>query len=124
MSGKKAFVVMIALMFLAVLVLLPSLPAFTAKSGEVEGESCNGNYEALMVRLEELEREITELRSAAETAAGGQSERELGRIADSLAAIATSFNNASERWLRDISGDMSQVADELYNIRRALEQLK
>lgn len=46
------------------------------------------------------------------------------RIATSLEKIADTAGQASDRWLRDISDKLERISQELYNIRRELEQIR
>jgi hypothetical protein len=64
----------------------------------------------LLRRIEALEASLAEVGSVQSQT----SDRELARIADEV-------HDASDRWLRDISGNLVQISRELENIRRAIE---
>jgi hypothetical protein len=89
-------------------------------------ENISGRIDALAARLEALEGRIGDFAENGVTAlspsgAAAQQERELARIADGVEKVASNLYQASDYWLRDISGNLESISSELVNIRRAIE---
>ena len=113
----------------ALLALAAGIALEPRAGGESRSSDQTDSLKIVMAKLETLERELAELKqneleatAKSEPAAAQSTDQQLARIADKLENLSSSLNQASDRWLRQISQDLGNVSSELYNIRRVLEQ--
>ena len=105
---STAFAVLIISLALAGTLLFANMWQPSASAEAKEAASVVAGLEA---RIAELEAKLSD----PGTQLSSDAERNLARLADAL-------EDASDRWLREISGHLGAIASELQYIRRAVER--
>lgn len=114
-------------------------PNFSSHSASGVNKDLAAGLELLEQRCNELSNRLDALENGASVrkadteanpssdgtySSASRQDRELARIATATENIANYTNQASDRWLRQISQDITKLSGEIYYLRQAVENLK